>query len=398
MNSALKKMKWMLPVILSIGFIMRAPITTLPLMLKELATNLHVAQSQLGILTTLPLVMFLLFSNFASVVLNRFGFKKAMMLALGMLTAGSFLRLIITMPTMLVGTCLIGIGIAHLNVFMPSLVAAYFPTRIGLYTTFYSFAMIFGNAIFNLITAPVARAFGWKSMMWLLVLTTVLALIGWLLVMTWLPEKIQHRQKNQTDHAKSNLHVWNNKHAWPFLLTFGAQATMNYTFSAWMPALMAFHHVSADIIGVITASFALIDLPIAIFLPQLLVVLNKKGKNILIGSASISGVIAAAMLFVQNTSAVAFWMTESLLGGFAISVFFIFTMTMFAVKTDDPYATAKLSGMAQAGGYLMSAFGPSLYGLAFAANPTGNLQNSVYLALVLVAFISSLMIVRIEKV
>ncbi|WP_252902746.1 MFS transporter [Paucilactobacillus hokkaidonensis] len=127
----MRKMKWMLPVILLIGFIMRSPITTLPLMLKELAVNLHVAQSQLGILTTLPLIMFLLFSNFASVVLNRYGFKRAMIFALGILTAGSFMRLIITMPTMLLGTCLIGIGIAHLNVFMPSLVTAYFPNRIG---------------------------------------------------------------------------------------------------------------------------------------------------------------------------------------------------------------------------------------------------------------------------
>ncbi|WP_252902743.1 hypothetical protein [Paucilactobacillus hokkaidonensis] len=73
-------------------------------------------------------------------------------------------------------------------------------------------------------------------------------------------------------------------------------------------------------------------------------------------------------------------------------------MTMFAVKTDNPYATAKLSGMAQAGGYLMSAFGPSLYGVAFAANPTGNLQNSVYLALVLIALVSSLIIVRIKQI
>lgn len=394
----MRKMKWMLPVILSIGFIMRSPITTLPLMLKELAVNLHVAQSQLGILTTLPLIMFLLFSNFASVVLNRYGFKRAMIFALGILTAGSFMRLIITMPTMLLGTCLIGIGIAHLNVFMPSLVTAYFPNRIGLYTTLYSFAMISGNAIFNLITAPVAKALGWKAMMWLLVITAVLALVSWLLISTWLPEKIERNQSGVKGPDKSNIHVWNNKHAWPFLLTFGGQATMSYTFSAWMPTLMAYHHVPAEIIGVITASFAFIGLPISIFLPQLLVVFKQRGKSLLIWSAGLCGIIAAGMLFIKNTSSITFWMTESLLIGYAIGVFFIFDMTMFAVKTDNPYATAKLSGMAQAGGYLMSAFGPSLYGVAFAANPTGNLQNSVYLALVLIALVSSLIIVRIKQI
>ncbi|WP_137596888.1 MFS transporter [Paucilactobacillus kaifaensis] len=396
MNTTMRKMKWMLPVVLLIGFIMRSPITTLPLMLKELATNLHVAQSQLGILTTLPLIMFLLFSNFASGLLNLLGFKKAMMVAIGTLVVGSFLRLIIAMPTMLLGTCLIGAGIAHLNVFMPSLVTAYFPNRIGLYTTLYSFAMIFGNAIFNLITAPVIQMWGWKSMMWLLVIVPVLALTGWLLVTTWLPEKISRTDIKR--HVKSDLHVWNNKRAWPFLLTFGGQATLSYTFSAWMPALMDYHRVPAGIIGVITASFALIGLPISIFLPQLLVVFKRRGKKILIWSAGLCGMAAAGMLFVQNTSSVTFWMPESLLIGYAIGVFFIFDMTMFAVKTDNPYATAKLSGMAQAGGYLMSAFGPSLYGVAFAANPTGNLQNSVYMVLVLLALVSSLVIVQIEKV
>ncbi|WP_252902745.1 hypothetical protein [Paucilactobacillus hokkaidonensis] len=49
--------------------------------------------------------------------------------------------------------------------------------------------MISGNAIFNLITAPVAKALGWKAMMWLLVITAVLALVSWLLISTWLPEK-----------------------------------------------------------------------------------------------------------------------------------------------------------------------------------------------------------------
>jgi Cyanate permease len=73
-------------------------------------------------------------------------------------------------------------------------------------------------------------------------------------------------------------------------------------------------------------------------------------------------------------------------------------MTMFAVKTNSPYETARLSGMAQSGGYLMSAFGPSLYGMAFAANPVGNIQNVVYVVLVMLMLISCVLVIKTEKI
>ncbi|KRL76561.1 hypothetical protein [Secundilactobacillus paracollinoides] len=69
-------------------------------------------------------------------------------------------------------------------------------------------------------------------------------------------------------------------------------------------------------------------------------------------------------------------------------------MTMFALKTRNPYETAKLSGMAQAGGYCISAFGPTLYGLVFAANPVGQLQNVCYVVLILVMVVTCTLIVR----
>ncbi|MCG4288227.1 MFS transporter, partial [Lactobacillaceae bacterium KNUT 0156] len=69
----------------------------------------------------------------------------------------------------------------------------------------------------------------------------------------------------------------------------------------------------------------------------------------------------------------------------------LYTMTMFAAKTDSPVETARLSGMAQAGGYFMSAFGPMLYGMAFTANPAGEIQNIVYLILVVLMIAAALL-------
>ncbi len=179
----------LLVVILLIGFIMRSPITTPPLLLGHLANQLQVHQSQLGILTTLPLVMFMLFSNFAAKPIMRFGLKRALLYALLAIVLGSALRMVMTMPTMILGTIFIGIGIAHLNVFMPSLVSAYFPNKIGLYTTLYSFAMIFGNMLFNLITAPISNQFGWQTIILILLLIPIISCLSWLLISRVIPEK-----------------------------------------------------------------------------------------------------------------------------------------------------------------------------------------------------------------
>lgn len=386
----------MLVVIVLIGLVMRAPITTPPLFLGHLASALRVTPGSLGILTTLPLVMFMLFSNFASKPMVVFGLKKALWLAVGLVVVGSGLRLIMTMPTMLGGTILIGIGIAHLNVFMPSMVTAYFPDKIGTYTTLYSFSMILGNTIFNLITAPVSAMFGWKMMMGVLLAMPVVALVGWSLIYRFVAEKVkvsQHQVSRETQ-TRPQIRVWTNWRAWPFLLTFGGQATLSYTFTAWMPSLMTYHHVSSNTTGVIMACFAFIGLPLSIVLPNVLTMASERLLVLLTLIAGGCGLIAGGMLFWQNTASVVFWTLESLLLGIAIGFFFMTAMTMFAMKTGSPYETAKLSGMAQAGGYLMSAFGPSLYGVAFAAHPTGVLQNIVYVVLVAMMLLACLQVVR----
>jgi len=40
-------------------------------------------------------------------------------------------------------------------------------------------------------------------------------------------------------------------------------------------------------------------------------------------------------------------------------------MVCFSLKTSSPEKTAQLSGLAQTGGYILAAFGPTLFGYSF---------------------------------
>ncbi|MCM0595355.1 MFS transporter [Weissella uvarum] len=376
---------------------MRAPITTLPLMLGEIAHSLSVQPGQLGLLTTIPLLMFVLVSNFAVKTMQWLGLKRAITFSVILILIGSGLRLMTTTVAMYLGTAFIGVGIAHLNVFMPSFVTAFFPQKVGLYTSLYTMSNMLGTAIFNIMTAPIVGQFGWHAVMWILVLLPALALLVWWITSQFAQPAITTDQPAETK-SKVKLHVWSNPRAWALLIVFGLQALINYTYVAWMPSLMAYHHVSATTIGSLMALYSMIGMFVSLLVPSLITHLSTKWLSACVIGVGVFGLVSAGMLFNQNTSSSLFWLILAVLMGFLTSFFFLIGMTMFADKTQTPQETATVSGMAQSGGYLISAMGPTLYGVAFATHPTGNLQNIVYLILVVILVTLTLMVVRVKRI
>jgi CP family cyanate transporter-like MFS transporter len=381
--------------VMLVGSIMRAPITALPLMLTEIADALQVDKSGLGILTTIPLIMFMLISNFASKTMRLFGLKRALMFALLSILIGTSLRLIVTMPTMILGTIFVGIGIAHLNVFMPAFVAAYYPMKMGIYTSLYSFSMMLGTTIFSLITAPIATSFGWQAVMWLLVILPILVIAVWFIATKSLPDESLAKRDPS---GLKKVRIWTNPVAWAFLIVFGLQAMINYTAVAWLPSLMAYHGLHSGAIGFEMALLSLIAMPISIFLPTLMVQVSHRTQIIAMWTAGAIGLLGGLSMFFQNTTSTLYWAWIAISVGIATAFFFVYIMTMFAAKTTNADQTARLSGMAQTGGYLLAAIGPMVYGWAFKASPTGNFQTMVYITIVVVMTVSAVTVARVKHI
>lgn len=413
MNSKIKNKYYtpkigLLVAIILLGLMMRSPISAIPMILNQLAQRLHVVPEQLSILTTIPLVVFMLFSNFASNTANRLGLKKTVTLAAVLMTLGSIARVFPNFMLIILGTILIGIGIAHLNVLMPAVIMAFVPNQIALYTTTYSLSMMLGVALCNLTTVPLLQLGGINSVMLVLVGATLISLFVWAFVTRHLEplgaNKSQQLEQtttlsNLTNHSeKVTLSPWRTWQAWQFLITFGCQSFLNYTFVAWMPALMAYHHVPISQIGVIMSFNAFVTIIFSIIIPKLLVSLSNRGITLLMISNGTLGLISAAgFIFYQNTSNFLFWSLESIIYGLMIGGFFLSVMTLLALKTSRPSDTAQLSGMTQTGGYLIAALGPSLYGVAFKTNPTGMLQNIFFVGIIIIMTIMAVMMVNVKK-
>ena len=167
-----------LPGIIMVGVALRTPFTTLPTVLTDIASGLHVSVSSLGLLTSLPLIMFALCSSFSARLAKKLGLEKLFTLVLMLLAVGSFIR-IFNLPLLYIGTLLIGAAIAVLNVLLPSVIQANQPHRIWPLTTMYFTSMGLSTAIASSIAVPITEASSWKGLVLVLTFICLLALLIW---------------------------------------------------------------------------------------------------------------------------------------------------------------------------------------------------------------------------
>ena len=106
-----KHSHFLIPGILLLGIVLRAPFTTLSTVLSDIASGLGVEVSSLGLLTSLPLLTFAIFSPFAASWAKRFGIERLFLGVLIVMTLGSALRTV-NLPLLYVGTLLVGAGSA----------------------------------------------------------------------------------------------------------------------------------------------------------------------------------------------------------------------------------------------------------------------------------------------
>ena len=94
---------FLIPGIIMIGVALRAPFAVLPVVLTDIAEGLQVSVSSLGLLTSLPLIMFALCSVFAPRLAQKMSLEKLFALVLVVLTLGSLIR-VFNLPLLYTGT------------------------------------------------------------------------------------------------------------------------------------------------------------------------------------------------------------------------------------------------------------------------------------------------------
>ncbi|HGS2617170.1 TPA: CynX/NimT family MFS transporter [Streptococcus pneumoniae] len=352
-----KQSLFFVPGIILIGVSLRTPFTVLPIILGNISQGLEVEVSSLGVLTSLPLLMFTLFSPFSTQLAQKIGLEHLFTYSLFFLTIGSLIRLI-NLPLLYLGTLMVGASVAVINVLLPSLIQANQPKKIGFLTTLYVTSMGIATALASYLAVPITQASSWKG---LILLLTLLCLATFLV---WLPNhRYNHRLAPQTK-QKSQIKVIRNKQVWAIIIFSGFQSLIFYTVMTWLPTMSIHAGLSSHEAGLLTSILSLISIPFSMTIPSLTTSLSTRNRQLMLTLVSLAGVVGISMLFFPINNFI-YWLAIHLLIGTATSALFPYLMVNFSLKTSAPEKTAQLSGLSQTGGYILAAFGPTLFGYSF---------------------------------
>lgn len=336
---------------------MRVPFTAIPTILTDIASGFGVSVSSLGILTSLPLLMFAGFSSLAPSWAKKIGLERLLGLSLLVMLVGSLMR-ILSLPTLFAGTLLLGLAIAMINVLLPSLVSHYFPEKIGFYTSLYLTVMGVTTTLGSSLAVPIVVASSWQVFILIL---SVLVLIA---VLVWLPNvRYNHRFARQGPTTSSNS-LWKNRAALIFLVFGGLQSLLYYTEMTWLPTIAFNAGLTKVESGLVAGAFSLISIPVSMVTPALVSALNRHGRIcLMLGVSGLSLIALVGMAW--GPANFPLWVVLSGLLGLSTSALFPYMMLSFSLKSSDSQATARLSGMVQTGGYCIAAIGPALLGYSY---------------------------------
>jgi len=376
--------------IVLIGTVLRSPFTALPTILGDIAQGLGVEVSSLGILTSLPLLMFALFSAFASRLAQKIGLEHLFTYCLLLLTVGSVIR-IFNLPLLYLGTLIIGASIAIFNVLLPSMIQANQPQKISLLTTLYVTAMGISTAIASYLSVPITQASSWKG------LILVLSLLCLVTLLVWLPN---HRHNHHLESQKEKQvkeNILKSKDVWAIIIFGGLQSLLFYTSMTWLPTMAVSAGISNSDAALLASIFSLISIPFSMTVPSLTTSLSDGHRRIMLAIISIAGMMGIAMLLYPANNFL-YWLVVHLLIGTACSALFPYLMVCFSLKTSSPEKTAQLSGLAQTGGYILAAFGPTLFGYSFDLFHSWIPAVLALLAIDIIMTISLFMVDRADKI
>lgn len=383
----------MLAGILLLAMNLRASITSVGPVLGDIRADIGLGGAAASFLVALPVIGFAVVSPFAPVVARRLGLEWTLGGSLLVLAGAIVLRSVPVPGAIWVGTALLGAAIAVLNVLIPALVKREYPDRVGAMTGIYSAAQGCIAAIAAGLAVPIAGLTdaGWRLSIgvW-----AGLALIGFAVFLPQLRRRAEASGAMAQDAAATvsvpgadaaadsadtvpTLHVgglWRTPLAWWVTLYLGLQSTVYYTVITWWPAIESDSGLPAVAAGWHQFVFQALGIAGSLIAAALLHRMRAQSALTVVTAAFAAGAMAGQLVFPALDLV---WVVcVGLASGGSITI----ALSLFGLRTRHHDHAASLSGMAQAVGYLLAAFGPILVGVLHDA--TGSWDGPLVLLLI----------------
>lgn len=333
---------------------LRPSISGIGPLISEIRLDTGLSNTLLGMLTTLPVLAFGIFSVLTPLFTRRLGTEGTMAFALVILTAGILLRVIPDLFALYLGTLILGIGIALGNVLLPGIVKKKFPKKFGLVTGIYSSMLGIGAAIAAGISVPLSEnaGLGWR---WSLGAWAILSFIAFL---AWFPQLSENIPAVARRNLRSSIkELGKSRIAWMVAIFVGLQSLTFYTIIAWLPEILQERGMNASTAGWMLAMVQGTGVIGTFVFPAW--ASNRQRQRLPVVILVLIEMVSLAGLMIPTL-----YLTPLLVSilGFSLGGSFGMALLFIGMRTRGTDSANELSGMAQSVGYTLAATGPALFG------------------------------------
>lgn len=340
--------------VLLIAVNLRVSFVSVGPVLSNISSDLGLSSAAAGFLTGLPLIAFAAFSPLAPGFASRLGLDRALWMSLLILASGIVLRSVPVPGFIWLGTALIGLAIAFLNVLVPSLVKRDFPARVSQLTGSYTATQAAFAAMGAAVVVPVAQTStaGWRLALGIWV---GLALIAMAVLLPWLRRHSSGTMKAPTPEVPHQS-PWTSAVGWQVTIFMGLQSIAFYVLMAWLPTIEQSRGVTATTAGIHLSIFLLISVFASLAAGG---ILHRGSDQRFVAFASGAVMVVTFVGLALAPELILLWVV---LGAIGCGSLIVIALSLFSLRTVNYSQAASLSGMAQSVGYGLAAAGPVMFG------------------------------------
>ncbi|MEY9978770.1 CynX/NimT family MFS transporter [Lysinibacillus sp. RC79] len=365
----MEKKQWrvsMVIVVVSIFFValnMRPAVTGIGPLFNVLLESLHISNTKMSFLTSIPVFCMGLFAPFAVPLQRKLGTKTAITLLIIILALANGLRFLNESYVLLVVTSFAaGFAIALIGPILNAYIKKKFPTRFTTVVGIYSFGIGTGATLSAALTITFYNHFheSWTIALGSWAILAIIALCIWILV-------IQNQELPETGVLTENAarNPWKNARAWTILIYFGIQTSLFFSIMSWLVPIL-----QAKGFSLVAASSMLTFLSIVQMIGNISVPILMEKWSSRIGwlfSLGILGMVGFVLLWLGSGSLL--WIAVLIIGIVLSGLFPIGLLLPLDEARNDEEANS-WSSMVFSGGFMISSIIPILIGYCY--DVTGN--------------------------
>lgn len=334
---------------------MRIAVSSVGSVLDDIQDSLHTTSAGVGVLTTMPVIVFAALGVRTPQLAKRFGPHRVLVASLAVTTVGLATRELVSNLWMYLAISVLALaGGAVSNVVLPGVVKRYFPDQIGTMTAIYSTSLAIGATGAAGLTVPIGSlGDGWRFG------TAACAALTLLAIVPWLSTLRADRPAAIGAPTISARALLRSRTAVVLMLFFGFQSAQAYIAFGWYARFLHDHGITSATAGAMVALYSGVSIPVSMIVPS---VAPRWHRLVFVSLVTCWGA-AYAGFGLAPVGGAWVWMVLAGIG----SGSFPLALALLGLRSRSPEVTTSLSAMAQAFGYLIAGAGPVLFGVLHGA-------------------------------